>query len=591
MSLKIILANLISLKSINFEHIKFIMNVVVFTGGKGNANLIKHLKDLSYINLSLLINGYDDGLSTGVIRSAIQGMLGPSDFRKNFSYILDDFTDYNCNLKKLFEHRLTDEETRILLQNPDELIRKLIHETYTIDSRSENFITRYFESGAKKLLKFTHNFAVLNNFSLGNIIIGGIYAETNDFNLALYLLTTQFKLTAKIINISTADNSKLVAFDGNDNFLANEEDIVNYDGIKPLSDFYLLPLNELNDFDKQGSYLREEIERISKIPPVSKEAIKALKEADLIIFGSGTQFSSLLPSYRICKNLILNSKANKVLLVNNDYDNDIRNIQFDEFIEKILNELDQSNIDFFDSIIVDSNSAIKPKKSFLNLTTADVADPSGKHDGRKLWNWINRSLDIKAGEVPVFISFAKNTEKSIKEFYYTEIESLNSDPSRIIKFYQTKEKEITSSYTLHLDASGKILLFEIDTWIRIMQLNQLDAVIGSRFESRRQLINSFKHSIVESNLIYFLALITSYWVSIVYFLRFLKIMPDPLSGIYLIKSKHKIPYKNLSYFLKKINKKKNFEYVSLPISYRTFKKVKILTKIKNVIVNLLGLYV
>ena len=54
------------------------------------------------------------------------------------------------------------------------------------------------------------------------------------------------------------------------------------------------------------------------------------------------------------------------------------------------------------------------------------------------------------------------------------------------------------------------------SWIRIMQLNQLDAVIGSRFESRRQLINSFKHSIVESNLIYLFALITSYWVSIVY---------------------------------------------------------------------------
>ena len=28
------------------------MNVVVFTGGNGNANLIKHLKDLSYVNLS-----------------------------------------------------------------------------------------------------------------------------------------------------------------------------------------------------------------------------------------------------------------------------------------------------------------------------------------------------------------------------------------------------------------------------------------------------------------------------------------------------------------------------------------------------------
>jgi len=566
------------------------MNVVIFTGGNGNANLIKHLKDLSYVNLSLLINGYDDGLSTGVIRSANRGMLGPSDYRKNFTYILDDFTDYNRNLKKLFEHRLSEEETRTLLHSPDDLIKKLIQENYPLDRRSENFITRYFDFGSQKLLKFTHNFSILNGFSVGNIIIGGIYAETNDFNLALYLLTTQFELTAKIINISTADDSKLVAFDGDENFLANEADIVNFEGNKPLSDFYLLPLDELNALDKQSNYSHAEIERISKIPAVSKEALKAIKESDLIIFGSGTQFSSLLPSYRICKKAILNSKASKVLIVNNNYDNDIRNIQFDEFIQKILKELGQTTISFFDSIIVDTQSAIKPLKSIPNLTIANVADPTGKHDGQKLWTWINRSLDIKSGEVPVLISFAKNTEELIKDYYHNEMESLNRDPTRVIKFYQAGEKE-ASSYTLHLDASGKIALYEIDIWIRIMQLNQLDAVIGSRFESRRQLINSFKHSIVESNLIYLFALITSYWVSIVYFIRFWRIMPDPLSGIYLIKSKHNIPYKNLSYFLKKINRKKNFQFVSLPISYRTFKKVKILTKIKNVIVNLFGLYV
>lgn len=68
------------------------MNVVLFTGGRGNFNLIRYIQDLSYVNLSLLINGYDDGLSTATIRSANAGMLGPSDFRKNFTTILDSFT-------------------------------------------------------------------------------------------------------------------------------------------------------------------------------------------------------------------------------------------------------------------------------------------------------------------------------------------------------------------------------------------------------------------------------------------------------------------------------------------------------------------
>ncbi len=106
------------------------MNVVIFTGGNGNANLIKHLKDIPFVNLSLLINGYDDGLSTGIIRSANRGMLGPSDFRKNFTYIIDDFTESNRNIKRLFEHRLSESETKDFLSSPANLIASLLGQEY-----------------------------------------------------------------------------------------------------------------------------------------------------------------------------------------------------------------------------------------------------------------------------------------------------------------------------------------------------------------------------------------------------------------------------------------------------------------------------
>ena len=109
------------------------MNVVIFTGGNGNANLIKHLKDIPYVNLSLLINGYDDGLSTGIIRSANQGMLGPSDFRKNFTYIIDDFTESNRKIKRLFEHRLSESETKDFLSSPANLIASLLGQEYKLN--------------------------------------------------------------------------------------------------------------------------------------------------------------------------------------------------------------------------------------------------------------------------------------------------------------------------------------------------------------------------------------------------------------------------------------------------------------------------
>ena len=58
------------------------VEISLFCGGRGSANLIKELVKNSNVKLNLIINGYDNGLSTGVLRKFIPGMLGPSDFRK-----------------------------------------------------------------------------------------------------------------------------------------------------------------------------------------------------------------------------------------------------------------------------------------------------------------------------------------------------------------------------------------------------------------------------------------------------------------------------------------------------------------------------
>ncbi len=566
------------------------MNVVIFTGGNGNANLIKHLKDIPFVNLSLLINGYDDGLSTCIIRSANRGMLGPSDFRKNFTYIIDDFTESNRNIKRLFEHRMSESETKNLLQSPANLIALLLAQEFTLDSRAQAFIERYFLLGATQLLQFTQNFDELVGFSIGNIVMGGLFVETQDFNLALLNLTRQFQLTAQLINVSTEDDSKLVAFDAEGNLLKNEADIVNYKGDKPLKSFYLLSLASLTSLDASKSYSEAEIESLAKIPPISKEAQLALQEADVIIFGSGTQFSSLLPSYRICQSAILDSSAKKVAIVNNHYDSDIQNISFDQFMGQILAELGSPNLDFFDSILVDPNSLIQPKERLSSIIVQRIADINNKHDGQKLWNWICRSIDMKEGAVHIGVHFYGNSLPLVDQHYLPEIARLNSDNSRKIKFVVGEDSQ-HAAYHLHIDASGKIALFEIDSWINIVQMNQLDAVIGSRFESRRQLIRSFKHSLVESNRNFFFALITSYFVSFFYFLRFGRIVPDPLSGVYLVKANRQINYNHISGFLKQINRLPAAELASFPIGYRTFKETNLFTKVGTVIKNLVRLYV
>src|SRR6266545_668025 len=63
------------------------LSVVVFSGGRGSSVLSQELITHSGIVLTLAINGYDDGMSTGEVRRFLGDALGPSDFRKNASHL------------------------------------------------------------------------------------------------------------------------------------------------------------------------------------------------------------------------------------------------------------------------------------------------------------------------------------------------------------------------------------------------------------------------------------------------------------------------------------------------------------------------
>ena len=63
-------------------------NLCLFSGGRGATSIISALVNVEEINLTILLNAYDDGLSTGYLRELVPGMLGPSDVRKIFSTVL-----------------------------------------------------------------------------------------------------------------------------------------------------------------------------------------------------------------------------------------------------------------------------------------------------------------------------------------------------------------------------------------------------------------------------------------------------------------------------------------------------------------------
>ena len=69
-----------------------LIKISIFCGGSGSESIIKYFSTKEDVKLTLLVNAYDDGKSTGKLRKLIPGFLGPSDFRKNFSY---SFSKYN----------------------------------------------------------------------------------------------------------------------------------------------------------------------------------------------------------------------------------------------------------------------------------------------------------------------------------------------------------------------------------------------------------------------------------------------------------------------------------------------------------------
>ena len=82
------------------------LNVVLFSGGSGTQSITEAFLKHPQISLTILINAYDDGHSTGRLRRFIPGMLGPSDVRKNINRLMPQSEERHRALRFLSDHRL-----------------------------------------------------------------------------------------------------------------------------------------------------------------------------------------------------------------------------------------------------------------------------------------------------------------------------------------------------------------------------------------------------------------------------------------------------------------------------------------------------
>lgn len=211
--------------------------VVVIGGGTGNSVLLSSLK-LFPIDLTTIISVSDNGSSTGKLREEIN-MPAIGDVRKVLLTLSED-----NKLKEILDYRLT-------------------------------------SNGS------------LDNHSIGNILMTGIYQNNNNNLLeTTNIIRELFNIKTKVLPISE-DCLTIIAKTVNDNVIIGEEQItMNKEAKKQLY------------YDKDATVLNE--------------VIKALNAADLIIIGAGSLWTSILPIL-ICnevKNALIKTNA-KILYVCN----------------------------------------------------------------------------------------------------------------------------------------------------------------------------------------------------------------------------------------------------------------------------------
>lgn len=473
------------------------INCVIFCGGRGSNTVIQSLLKVNEINLTIVTNAYDDGLSTGQIRESFNGLLGPSDIRKNFSNILPMLNNYGSSLSRFFEDRLKSElEISKFFGN----IKK-----YKNLGFYDNFMLKFPVSVNNFLIESLQDFDLnrdksisLNEVAIGNMIIAGSFTKKNNFNSAIDELNEKLldSYPIKILNSTEGENLYLSATLQDGSVYSNEAAIVRNKDRKRIINLYLteIPVYEIFNFKKNDDSIflsKNEIKVLESShfqPRTNIKVIDAIKEADVIIYGPGTPHSSLLPTFLsqgLVENLTLNSRAKKIFLGNIELDLDsIKDSQYTLFLKfkeifsryvdinttKIVNYyFDPSNDEyedhnkFVDDSIINDYSfysrkeyKTKDKKHTGDLVVSDMLSlisQNKKIHYSKIYTSLSIIIPVKNEEkkLPLVLdSILQNLVRCEKYNYEVIVVDGGSDD---------KTRQIMSSYSfvdgVFLDAAGR----------------------------------------------------------------------------------------------------------------------------------------
>lgn len=314
------------------------LRVVLFSGGRGSGALGRLLIRNPAIDLTIAINGYDDGASTGEVRRFLGACLGPSDFRKNASRLAAELQTAPADLIARLDTRLpvpcSEAEARVLLMTaPDGPAAWWP----AVAERLSAFLAELDRS--RRPFAFA-------DCSVGNLVFaGGFLLAGRDFNAAVSDYCALVGLPpGLIVNVTDGIDAYLVALDTSGELLASEEAVVDAKRQNRIDDIFLIdrPLTDEECGRVAAMTLEERRSFLAGRTPavrINPAIVEALQAADLIIYAPGTQHSSLFPSYLtpgLSGAIASNLSAIKLLVTNLQRDAEIAGASAVDIIDRAL---------------------------------------------------------------------------------------------------------------------------------------------------------------------------------------------------------------------------------------------------------------
>ena len=324
-------------------------NVVIFSGGRGSNTLIRSLHLINKnLNISTIINMYDDGKSSGMVRSLFN-MPGPSDARKIQSIFLKNKKNIRKYKIELFNLRIS--TTYLIFKKEiNNFLKSNQNKIFGIIISNQNF-KRNIKLYLKKFNFLLGNKLInTNDLSFMNIIyVGAYFHHKKNINLAIKKISKLFDIKNEIVSCGQK-NLYLSGINSQNKIFYTEEEIVEQRSNTNMKKIFLTNKRlSSDDFKKLNNNIKiKKLKNLALRDKISKEAKKLVNSADLIIYSPGTPYSSLYPSYYVNglgKEIFKNKNAIKIMITNIGSDYETPKFSSNDYIRNTINFLN-SEINF-----------------------------------------------------------------------------------------------------------------------------------------------------------------------------------------------------------------------------------------------------